>query len=221
MDDITGVKRKRFYVEYLERVQGVMSQFTNYSCPIVVNDEYEIIIRETSSMLKDLLFNEDFVSLQSLTEYLQKQKKHLISIKSKTSTLIYEQISTLVVIASLFRIEESIVLFNFKHNQPKKGTVMYYNPVNERLCSILYNSIWNAIKCLDGFAMSYKFKYDVYDNKREEIREQCHKNNTDTRTSSEKNKDIAVCVAEETGSCLIQILIGCGIVALLAMIFAK
>lgn len=211
-------KIKQEVDQFTQRVDVVLSQFKEIKCPSEISEELEIIERETREILFEYSYD-DYDGLNNLYNYLQNQKKHLASIYNKQSPkrFYYEQISNLVVNSALFFIDENTTQFVSKYS----NSSISYHSIYQNKKTTMYSKIWNVVKYLDGFEMSYKFKYDVYDKRRETLKKQCGYECVDTRTSKEKTQDNVVEAASDLGGCLIHALILGGGVIILAMIIGK
>ena len=177
----------------------------------IIKDEFDIIKRESRELLcKDCLYN-----LYGLIDYLNLQKRHLNSIKSKigNNDIQYLEASTFVVKVGLFDIGES-VYFHYLHLVQVNTPVLSlsnYSSINVGSNYGDPKKIWEAVKVLDQFPMLYSFKYDVYQPKRREIEKQCYLHGADVRTpeqvKKDKRRDFWDDIIDNWGCCLILIVV--------------
>lgn len=176
---------------YLQRVEKFFEENSIMSVPTNVKDEFSIIQRESRLLLsKDCAFE-----LYGLVNYLNKQKTHLTSVKTKLgyNDFSYLSISTFVVKVSIFDIEESFSMRQIRLNRMNQ----YYTYSSE-----LENNAWNAIKILDTYNMLYSYKNDIYNAIRTELESKCILKRVDTRSDKQKQKDVLSNVLDDFSGCV-------------------
>lgn len=216
------VRKKEIQNEGLRNAEQIIVEIAtlkrrmiDFSCPSIVQGEYNIICRETKKL------TDDVIGLDKLKEYLQKQLIHLQSIQQKigSSSIDYIRISTFIVEASILKIR---LARNYEETHAHSVFPDYMPPLYQ-LPGLrnIYLKAWDGFKIMDSFAIEYEYKYDHYDKEKEYVKNQCKRAAVETRTSSEKVIDASKHVAEETLGCIIQAAIVILIGFILSMIFVK
>ena len=212
-------RMQKYYDALHKRQDSILDSLTEYDCPPIISDEFSIIERETREMIVGVLSDDD--SIERILPYLYTQKKHLSSIYNKVpqDSLYYEQISTLIVKSTLFHIDEKLNLIKMYESFNLPFGMQYID--SDSLVESIMQNIWKVVECLDTFKMSYLFKYDVYDNKRKELKGICIMNHVDTKTKQEKRQAVIEETTYDLMGCVIKIAVILAVGFIIYLIIGK
>lgn len=149
--------------KYASDSKRILTEIKSYPIPDIIEDEINIIIRETRSF--NLKFGQygEYLELSHAEDYINKQKLHLKSISGKIGkdNRAYLHVSTLVVEKVLLVISYSLktieTIFITESNPVARNMMMRNHKIRE-----VYICAFNLTDKLEQMDMEYGYRYDMF-----------------------------------------------------------